>query len=115
MNKKISQVVITRTYNRKIKSDKDYEMIDIGSTYQATLSKPTEDDIIETSEYLYKKAEAEVDIQVDIRQNPGKVVRGYASINELKTIVRHQNKKLEEQEIEINKLKEEIKNIPPFK
>jgi hypothetical protein len=105
---KIEQIQITRTYQRKITSEKQYEMVDLGSTYTATLNKPTEKQIDEVSEWIYQKAEKEVELQVDIRQNPGRVIRGYASIEELRTIVKAQTKKLEKQEEMINELKLKI-------
>jgi peptidoglycan hydrolase CwlO-like protein len=46
-------------------------------------------------------------LQVEILQNPGKVVRGYASINELNT-------KLKQALKEIDELKKNIKEDVPF-
>jgi peptidoglycan hydrolase CwlO-like protein len=114
MNKQIKTVQISRSYDRKIKFGDQYEMLGLFSSYNAMLENPTEKDIEETSEWLYKKAEADVELQVDIRQNPGKVVRGFASINELKTIINQQNKKMEELEKEIQELKLKQNQGLPF-
>ena len=114
MNNKIKQVTISRSYDRKITGDKQYEMVGFFSSYNAVLETPTEKDIEETSKWLFEKAQADVDLQVDIRQNPQKVVRGYSSINEMRTLIKSQGRVLEEQQKEINNLKLRIKQEAPF-
>ena len=112
---KIKEITVSRSYGRKIKGDRDYEMVDLWSSYSATLTEPTDEELAAISEKIYQKAEQEIELQVDIRQNPGRVVRGFASINELKTIIKAQTKKIEEQDKKINELEIIIKQTDkPF-
>jgi hypothetical protein len=104
MNPKIKTISVSRSYDRKITTEKQYEMAGIFASYNATLENPTEEEIDETSKWLFEKAQTEVELQVEIRQNPQKVVRGFASINELRTIVNAQDKKIADLELKLVQL-----------
>lgn len=94
---KIKQINITRSYARKIHFGKDqWEMCDIFSSYTAVCEEGiTPKDRKALSDKLYKTAKEEVDFQVEILQNPGKVVRGFATINELTVKLNQAMKKIE--------------------
>ena len=96
--KKIKTYEISRSYDRKVKFGDAYEMAGVFSNHKAIVENPNEKELEEITEELYRKASQEVDIKVEILQNPGKVLRGFATIEELRKLVKAQ-------EIEIQKLK----------
>jgi len=82
-------------------------MLGLFSSWKAVIEEgATEKEIKEISDYLYQQAQAEVDWKVDELKNPEKVIRGYASITELRKAV----KTLIQQ---VNFLTEENKRLQP--
>lgn len=106
MNKEIKQIEISRSYDRKIKFGDTYEMLGLFSSWKAIIDENTpEEEIKEISNWLYQQAQEEVDLKVDILKDPQKVLRGYASIAELRKAVKSLTKKVEELEAENSNLK----------
>lgn len=82
-------------------------MLDLFASYSAICDELTPKERKEISDQLYKTAKEEVDLQVQILQNPGKVVRGFATINELTVKLNRALKEIED-------LKKKVKPDVPF-
>lgn len=102
---KIEQIEVSRSYDRKIKFGDQYEMAGIFSSRKAILKKDSsEKEIAEISSQIYNTCKEEVELEVLMLQNPGKVVRGFAAISALQNQVRKLEKIIVEQDEKIKKL-----------
>jgi hypothetical protein len=100
------KIEVARSYDRKIKFGDTYEMAGIFASYKQEIDG-TEKDAIKRSEELFQMAKKDVELQVDILQNPGKVIRGYTSITEMRQLIKNLQAEVEE-------LKKEKSKALPF-